>query len=46
MPVPNEFNRKPIESKLAAATTTQLKWAVAMWIATMAFLGAMIRLPR
>ena|SRR5579862_3329776 len=37
---------KTIEAKLAAATATQLKWSVAMWIATMAFLGAMIRLPR
>lgn len=37
---------KTIDAKLAAATATQLKWAVAMWIATMAFLGAMIRLPR
>ena len=37
---------KTIEAKIAEATATQLKWSVAMWIATMAFLGAMLRLPR
>ena len=35
---------KTIGLKVAEATATHLKWSVAMWIATMAFLGAMIRM--
>ena len=35
---------KTIDAKVAEATATHLKWSVAMWIATMAFLGAMIRM--